>query len=53
VIKITTVKDKEKQEIRDSLINAYEVLEEKLNENNNKIGNLNSELQNKSDVSQE
>jgi predicted nuclease with TOPRIM domain len=44
VITITTIKSKEKQEIRESLIKSYEILEEKLNQTNEKINELESEL---------
>ncbi|MBA7492949.1 hypothetical protein ES702_03502 [subsurface metagenome] len=44
MIKITTAENKEKQEIRASLIKSYEILEEKLGQNNKKIKELESEL---------
>jgi len=44
VIKITTAENKEKQGIRESLIKSYEILEEKLNQNNGKIKELETEL---------
>lgn len=44
MITITTIKSKEKQEIRESLIKSYEILEEKLNQNDEKINELETEL---------
>jgi len=44
VIKITTAENKEKQGIRESLIKSYEILEEKLNKNNETIKELEAEL---------
>ena len=44
VIKITAAENKEKQGIRESLIKSYEILEEKLNKNNETIKELETEL---------
>ena len=42
--KITTVKNRENKEIRDTLIKSYEILEEKFNQNNDRINELKAEL---------
>ena len=44
VKKITTVKNKESKGIRDTLIKSYEILEEKFNQNEDKINELKAEL---------
>ncbi len=44
MIRITTVKNREKQEIQDSVIKRYESLEEKQNQTNEKINELNQKL---------
>jgi len=44
VITITIIENREKQEIQDSLIKSYEILEEKLSQNNEIIKELEKEL---------
>ena len=42
--KITTIKSRENEGIRNSLIKSYEILEEKFNQNEEKINELKAEL---------
>ena len=44
MITITIIENREKQEIQDSLIKSYEILEEKLSQNNEIIKELEKEL---------
>lgn len=44
MITITTAENKEKKGIRESLIKSYEILEEKFNQNEEKINEFKTEL---------